>query len=87
VETMRNRQSSNLSFKAAQRTVALRSIGPIPIVDVSVMPIIATSAFMHSCENSLSLLFVVVHVVDITIAISLSTSLNWPVVVYIQLKC
>jgi hypothetical protein len=85
VETIRNRQSSNSSFQAAQRTVALRSLGPIPIVDVSMMPIIATSAFMHSCENSLSLLFVVVHVVDIKIAISLSKSLHRPVVVHIQL--
>jgi hypothetical protein len=28
-------------------------LGPIPIVDVSTMPIIATSAFIHSCDNSL----------------------------------
>jgi hypothetical protein len=59
------------------------SLGPIPIVDVSTMPIIATSAFIHSCDNSLSLLFVVVDVVDITIAIaiSLSNTLHWLVVI------
>jgi hypothetical protein len=59
------------------------SLGPIPIVDFSTMPIIATSAFIHSCDNSLSLLFVVVDVVDITIAIaiSLSNTLHWLVVI------